>query len=209
MKRHVALETIDGEECVRVPLGSKGKHGTCIMLRVSWEKYLSDNHSKSLRLINGNVFNGSNQSVAKIITEAAGLRIEFRNDNPRDLRLRNLELVAGKSGPRIAPAPKITRSVKRPEELCDSGGRADQPVIIDYGFHEIRLMPANDNERLDKWCKKMKRRGAKLRDLEIAKKEIFLMKEGERLSKPLYADNYNPQTGKAQGSGEVKRFGTE
>lgn len=206
MRRTIALETIDGEECVRIPLGSKGKHGSCFMWKETWEKYESGNHSTKLRLIHDCVVNGSNQSVAKIISEADGQRVNFINGNSRDLRLRNIELVAGKSGKRIPPKAKTTRSIKVIVEFCDSGGRADQAPVIDYGFHEISLMPAND-ERLDKWRQKVKRNGAILRDSETAKTELFLMKENERVLRTLWADNYNPTTGGARTKGKLKRFG--
>jgi len=206
VKRDVALETIDGEECVRIPLGRNGKQGSCFMLRQSWEQYLSDHHSQALRLINGTVFNGANQSVAKILLEANGKRVDYRNANHRDLRMQNLFLVAGKSGPRIPPAPKVKRSIEVPVELCDSGGRRDWLEAVPYGFHQIDLTPANE-EKPSKWRARMVRQGAVLRERAIASFEIYKMNENRRSLTPLWADNYNSRTDGPSASRKIRRFG--
>lgn len=206
MTRHPTLETVDGEDCVRIPLGRKGKDGSCFMLRASWERYISDNHSQKLRLVGGSVFNGSNQSVAKIIAEADGRRVEYANGNRRDLRLHNLRLVAGKSGPRVAPrGPKSKRSKKVPVEFCDAGGLANTPIVVPFGFHTVALW--SESDRLDKDLQKILRNGGTLRDPEIAKREIYLMLEQEKALRPWRADNYHPANGGKRSNGKVERFG--
>jgi len=121
-RRGWALETIDGATCYRVPLGKDRKRGTCLVLQEDWDWYRAKGYSTTVRLSGGNVMTsvgGKNFVVARILAGAqTGERVKYVNDNHKDLRRSNLQLVKGKGGEQpIVPALTIPERDKiRPEQ---------------------------------------------------------------------------------------------
>lgn len=103
MKRQATIEDLDGEKCARVPLGNKGKHGTCVLNKDDYERLLFRRYPPNWRLSNGNVIlsqaGNDNVPVARLVADAGdGERVQFKNGDKRDLRRTNLILVQGKGG---------------------------------------------------------------------------------------------------------------
>lgn len=144
-KRAPAFETVDGEECARVPLDKKGKHGRALLLKSDFENLQTRRFSTNWRLSGDNVIvsqaGNDNTTIAKAIMDPPdGYRVHFKNGNQRDLRRRNLELVLGKASrrPRISQHrirrarldPKRIKVVDRNETELDQLLRddPDKPV---------------------------------------------------------------------------------
>jgi hypothetical protein len=101
-KREPRHTFMNHREVTFVPLGPNGKRGEAILYTSSWNLLMkagvSPNWTVVGRSVTTNGPRGATLMVARLLTEAGpGEKIRFRDNDPYNLRLENIEVIRGYS----------------------------------------------------------------------------------------------------------------